>query len=135
MQRGLPSGLPPPSLLLRLSQLVSHGIVSTSIHPSFSPPSSLSPSAPPPLPSSPSASRATRRSREREREREKGYPIDGSIYRSTRGSTTLFCPLLLLATISLLFTYASLVLRAALRRHRDYGKRGADSRGASSNTL
>ena len=77
MQRGLPSGLPPPSLLLRLSQLVSHGIVSTSIHPSFSPPSSLSPSAPPPR----HRLREPRGDRERERERErKGTPsMDRSI--------------------------------------------------------
>lgn len=89
MQRGLPSGLPPPSLLLRLSQLVSR--YRFDVDSSLFFPLSLCPL---PLPSSsPSASRATRRSRERDRAREgEGDFIDGSIYRSNALLALLLSP-------------------------------------------
>lgn len=128
MQRGLPSGLPPPSLLLRLSQLVSR--YRFDVDSSLFFPLSLCPL---PLPSSsPSASRATRRSRERDRAREgEGDFIDGSIYRSNALLALLLSPpppplspQFLSSLRTLLSSFVPL-----FRRHRDYSERGADSHG------
>lgn len=110
MQRGLPSGLPPPSLLLRLSQLVSR--YRFDVDSSLFFPLSFCPSS--------SSHEAT------ERERGGGDSIDGSIYRSTRGSTTLFWPPSPQFLSSLRTLLSSFV---PLRRHRDYSERGADSHG------
>lgn len=127
MQRGLPSGLPPPSLLLRLSQLVSR--YRFDVDSSLFFPLSLCPL---PLPSSsPSASRATRRSRERETERERGRrtssmdrSIDPTLFWRCSSPPPPLSPQFLSSLRTLLSSFVPL-----FRRHRDYSERGADSHG------
>lgn len=124
-------GSPRGSLLLPSSSVCpswSAGIVSTSIHPSFS----LSPSAPSPSPPPRHQLHEPRGDRERETERERrrgtssmDRSIDPTLFwRCSSLPPPPLSPQFLSSLRTLLSSFVPL-----FRRHRDYSERGADSHG------